>query len=69
MSRTVDPEARKQLAWDAMEMALRDVGKVVVSHSSYVPALNENVRGLMPGLNYLAFYGPQNRYDHVWIAQ
>ena len=69
MSRTVDPEARKQLAWDAMELALRDVGKIVVSHSSYVPALNEKVRGLMPALNYLAFYGPQNRYDHVWLAE
>ena len=69
MSRTVDPEALKQLAWDAMELALRDVGKVVVSHSSYVPALNEKVRGLMPALNYLAFYGPQNRYDNVWLAE
>ncbi len=69
MSQTVDQETRKQLAWDAMEMALKDVGKVVVSHSSYVPALNVNVRGLMPALNYLAFYGPQNRHDHVWLDE
>ncbi len=69
MSRTVDAEQRKQLAWDAMELALRDVGKVVVSHSSYVPALSVKVRGFMPGLNYLAFYGPQNRFDHLWLAE
>ena len=69
MSRTVDPEARKQLAWDAMELALRDVGKIVVSHSTYVPATNVKLMGLMPGLNYLASYGPSQRYDHVWIAE
>ncbi len=69
MSRTVDPEARKQLAWDAMELALRDVGKIVVSHSTYVPTTNVKLMGLMPGLNYLASYGPSQRYDHVWIAE
>ena len=69
MSRTVDPEARKQLAWDAMELALTEVGKIVVSHSTYVPATNVKLMGLMPGLNYLASYGPSQRYDHVWIAE
>ncbi len=69
MSRTVDKEARKRLAWDAMEVALKDVGKVVVSHSSYVPAANAKVRGFMPALNYLAGYGPQYRYDHVWLDE
>ncbi len=69
MSRTVDPEQRKQLAWDAMELALTDVGKIVVSHMSYMPVVNARLRGFMPALNYLSAYGPQNRYDHVWLAE
>ena len=67
MSRTLDAQERKELAWDAMEMALNDVAKIVVSHSSYVMAINKDIRGFMPALNYLAFYGPQGRYSHIWI--
>jgi peptide/nickel transport system substrate-binding protein len=67
MSRTLDEEERKRLAWDAMEVALGDVAKIVVSHSSYVPAASVHLRGFMPALNYLAAYGPQYRYDHVWL--
>ena len=67
LSRTLDQQERKELAWDAMEMALSEVAKIVVSHSSYIPAVNKDVRGFMPALNYLAFYGPQGRYSHVWL--
>jgi ABC-type transport system substrate-binding protein len=67
MSRTIDFETRRALAWDAMEVALNDVGKIVVSHSSYVPAVNKDVRGFMPALNYLSGYGPTYRYAHVWL--
>ncbi|MCY4575704.1 MAG: ABC transporter substrate-binding protein [Chloroflexi bacterium] len=67
MSRTLDQQERKELAWDAMELALSEVAKIVVSHSSYIPAVNKDVRGFMPALNYLAFYGPQGRYSHVWL--
>ena len=67
MSRTLDKAQRKELAWQAMEVALGDVAKIVVSHSSYIPAANIKVRGYMPALNYLASYGPQYRYDHVWL--
>ena len=67
MSRTLDTQERKELAWDAMEMALSDVAKIVVSHSSYVAAVNKDVRGYMPALNYLAGYGPVYRYAHVWL--
>ncbi len=67
MSRTLDQEERKQLAWDAMEMALNDVAKIVVSHSSYVPIVGADVRGFMPALNYLTGYGPLYRYAHVWL--
>ncbi len=68
MSATLDKEQRKELAWQAMELALNEVGKAVVAHGSYVPTFNANVRGLMPALNYLAGYGPQARYDHTWLA-
>ncbi len=67
MSRTLDQEERKELAWQAMELALNDVAKIVVSHSSYVAAVNKDVRGYMPALNYLAGYGPVKRYAHVWL--
>ena len=67
MSRTLDQEERKELAWQAMEMALNDVAKIIVSHSAFVPAFNRDVRGYMPAINYLAAYGPQYRYDHVWL--
>ena len=67
MSRTLDTQERKELAWDAMEIALNDVAKIVVSHSSYIAAVNKDVRGYMPALNYLAGYGPTYRYAHVWL--
>ena len=69
MSQTIDPEERKQKAWDAMEVALRDQAKIVVAHSTYVPVINKRVQGLMPALNYLSGYGPQNRYDHTWLSE
>ena len=69
MSKTVDKQARKELAWDAMELALSEQAKIIVSHSSYVPVHNKKVHGLMPTLNYLAGYGPHIRYDHTWIDE
>ncbi len=69
MSRTLDKEERKELAWQAMELALNDVGKVVISHGSYYPMVSANLRGYMPAPNYLAGYGPQKRYSHVWINE
>ena len=69
MSATIDPETRKQRAWDAMEIALNEQAKIIVGHSSYIPVLNERVRNFMPTLNYMAGYGPQNRWDHTWLAE
>ena len=69
MSKTVDKQTRKELAWDAMELALSEQAKIIVSHSSYVPVHNKKVHGLMPTLNYLAGYGPHIRYDHTWIDE
>ncbi len=69
MSRTLDKEERKTMAWDAMEMALNDVAKVVVAHGSYIPTFSARVNGIMPALNYLAGYGPQARYDHAWLSE
>ena len=68
MSQTLDQAERKELAWQAMELALSEVGKVVGGHGSYVPTFNVRVRGQMPAVNYLAGYGPQSRYDHTWLA-
>jgi len=67
-SRTVDPELRKQIAWDAMEVALRDQAKIIVSHSTYIPGHSSRMKGWMPGINYLS-YGPHNRYETVWLDE
>jgi peptide/nickel transport system substrate-binding protein len=69
MSRTLDPEERKQKAWDAMEIALRDQAKIIVGHSTYMPAHNKRLKGMMPGPNYLASYGPYHRLDTAWIGE
>ena len=69
MSITLNPEERRHLAWEAMEIALIDVAKIITAHEAYVPVTNVNVRGFMPAVQYLAFYGPQNRYDHVWLGE
>ena len=66
--RTLDLEVRKQVAWLALELALRESGTIFIAHDSYVPVFGARVRGLMPAIDYLAEYGPQNRYDHVWLA-
>jgi ABC-type transport system substrate-binding protein len=68
MSQTLDPEERKQKAWDAMEIALRDQAKIIVASSLYVPVTSKRVQGWMPGLNYYS-YGPLNRYDHAWLSE
>ena len=69
MSRTLDKEERKELAWQAMELALTEVGKVVISHGSYYPMFSADLKGYMPAPNYLAGYGPVKRYSHVWIDE
>ena len=69
MSRTMDFEERRELAWQAMEVALNDQAKIIVAHASYMPVFSADVRGLMPSVNYLAWLGPKNRYDHVWLAE
>ena len=68
MSRTVNPELRKQRAWDAMEIALRDQAKIIVGHSTYLPMHNKRIRGWMPGINYLS-YGPHNRFENAYIVE
>ncbi len=65
----LDPLKRREQAWDAMEFALRDQAKTIVAHVVYAQIVSADVRGFMPAVNYLAFYGPQNRYDHVWLEK
>ena len=66
-SATVDPEERKVIAWDAMEVALRDQAKIIISHSTYLPGHHEDMRGWMPGINYLS-YGMHNRYETTYLV-
>ena len=68
MSVVRDLESRRQLAWDALELALRQQAKIIVSHGLFVPVYSSRVRGLMPGLDFQAEHGPQLRYDHTWLA-
>ena len=68
MSMALDPGERRELAWKAMEIALNDVAKIITAHDLYIPVTNVSVRGFMPAIQYLGYYGPQNRYDHVWLG-
>ena len=67
-SESLDQDARRELSWQALEYALHGSGTIFIAHDSYVPIFGARVRGLMPAIDYLAEYGPQNRYDHVWLA-
>jgi peptide/nickel transport system substrate-binding protein len=69
MSQTVDPELRKQRAWDAMELALREHAKMILATETYQPIVSGRIRGYMPANNTQAGYGPFFRYAHVWLAE
>ena len=69
MKQSLDYFERRELAWDAVELALLRSGTIIVAYESYMPVFNTRVRGLMPAISYLAAYGPQNRYDHTWLAR
>ena len=66
MSGTVDPELRKQRAWDVGEIILRDHGKHLLGNSSRITGIQPEVGGYMSALNYLVGYGPFFRYQHVY---
>ena len=68
MGATTDLTTRRELAWDALELALEQQAKIVVSHGVLVPIYSERLRGVMPGLDFQAEHGPQLRYDHAWLA-
>ena len=48
MSMTRDFEERRELAWDAMEIALNDQAKIILLHDRYVPVTGAAVRGFLP---------------------
>ncbi len=68
MSGTVDPEVRKQKAWDVAEIILRDHGKHLLGYGSRIGGIQPNVGGYMFALNYLYGYGPVFRYQHVYLT-
>lgn len=68
ISAATDLTSRRELAWDALELALEQQAKIVISHGVLVPVYSERVRGVMPGLDFQAEHGPQLRYDHAWLA-
>jgi ABC-type transport system substrate-binding protein len=68
MSGTVDPELRKQRAWDVAEIILRDHGKHILGYGSGIGGMQPTVGGYMYALNYLQGYGPLNRHQHVYLT-
>jgi ABC-type transport system substrate-binding protein len=68
MSQTVDPELRRQRAWDAAEVALKDQAKIIGYYNVYVPIFSKQVRGIMPAPLTLNSYGNNNRHDHTWLT-
>ena len=67
MSATIDPEVRKQRAWDVAEIILRDHGKHIIGYGSQIGGIQPNVGGYMFALNYLYGWGPWHRYQHVYL--
>ena len=68
MSGTVDPELRKQKAWDVTEVILREHGKHILGYGSRIGGMQPNVGGYMYAINYLYGYGPWYRYEHVYFT-
>jgi peptide/nickel transport system substrate-binding protein len=68
MSGTVDPELRKQKAWDVAEIILREHGKHLLGYGSRIGGMQPNVGGYMYAINYLYGYGPWYRYEHVYFT-
>ena len=68
MSGTVDPEERKQKAWDVAEIVLRDHAKHLLGNGSRIGGMQPNVGGYMYAINYLYGYGPWYRYEHVYFT-
>ena len=68
MGASRDEDRRREFAWDALELALQEQAKVVISHNVLLPVYSDRVRGIMPGLDFQADHGPQLRYDHAWLA-
>ena len=69
MSGTVDPELRKQRAWDVGEILLRDHAKHLIGYGSSIASIRPEVGGYMFAINYLYGYGPWNRYQHVYLTE
>ena len=68
LSMTRDLWKRKNLGWDAMEIALNDQAKIIILHGQYMAVTGAAVRGFLPAPDFLARYGPLNRYDQVWLG-
>ncbi len=69
MSIVRDRDTRKQLAVDALILALEQQAKIIISHRVLVPSYSSRVRGLMPGLDFQTKRGPHLRYDHTWLSR
>ncbi|MBI4236547.1 MAG: ABC transporter substrate-binding protein [Chloroflexi bacterium] len=69
MSQTLDPEKRRQKAWDAGEIALKEHAKFYVGMSAAVPIYGPRLRGLIPAPSFLNSWGPWLRHEHTWLAE
>ena len=69
MSQTLDVSERRQKAWDAAEIALREHAKFFLAMQSYTPIVGGRVRGFMPSIAFQASYGPLQRSEVIWIDE
>jgi ABC-type transport system substrate-binding protein len=67
-SRTLGPEERRRIAWDAAEIALRDHVRVFTGFAQDQAILGPRVRNFLPGPAIL-YYDSHQRYDTVWLAE
>jgi ABC-type transport system substrate-binding protein len=67
-SRTLDPEERRQIAWDVAEIALRDHVRIFGGFQQSQAILGPRVRGYMPTVAS-QYYGASNRWDTAWLVE
>ena len=65
---TLDPEARRQLAWDVGEIILRDQVRTLGGFQRAIPIFGNRVRGIMPTVPSQS-YGNFYRQAHTWLTE
>lgn len=67
-SLTLDPEERRQKAWEVGEILLRDQVRTLGGFQRAIPVYSNNVRGVIPTVPSQS-YGNFYRHAHTWLTE